>query len=105
MHEIARILHSGFLEIGGWLGVLMALVVTIWIDRWSRVPFGALIAMCLYGIAAASILAMRHHIFRLPNYAHAEVWIGFIPLYIGYCVLMAIFFFAKSLAFGPSSGR
>jgi NAD/NADP transhydrogenase beta subunit len=101
MKDLLRLALSGYQEIGGAQGIGIALIVTFWMDRWSRIPFGTLIAACLYGLVSAYVLAARHHIYKLPNYAHANVWIGFVALYICYFALMSLLFWLKSTVFGP----
>ncbi|HEV2560566.1 MAG TPA: hypothetical protein VGT78_00360 [Rhizomicrobium sp.] len=103
MAVIAHAFLLAFYKVGGFLGIGIAvLVVSLWVNRWSRVPLAAVGTSCLYGIVTAYLAAVEHHMYRiLPNLSRSDVWIGLIVLNIFNGLLVAALFFLKEEVFGP----
>ncbi len=101
MTEIWRFFHEAYREIGGVLGIAVAVLATIWMDRWSRLPLATIGAACLYGLVTAVFAAIRYHVYWLPDFGSSVVWVSLVPLYLSYGALISLLFFLKSAAFGP----
>lgn len=100
-------LRDGFANINNPKGLLIALAATIFMGSWRQwIPI-ALVAV-IFHIAIerlAPVLANNQGDVSLPPLMEEAFWTQAGVLFLGYLIVIAIFFFLKSLLFRGSTAR
>lgn len=95
------VLRDGFANINNPKGLLIALAATIFMQTWRQWVPVALVATVVH-IAIevlAPVLANRGGEIRLPALMDQAFWTNAGVLFVGYLIVIAIFFFLKRLLF------
>jgi hypothetical protein len=108
MHEVVHYLNvilaffetglrDGFANVNGALGIIIALVAAYMLASWKRIWAIALGATVVHLIAEVMIpvLANRGHAALPPDFVELSYWKTALALYLGYLVVIAVFFFIK----------
>lgn len=102
LHEIVDFfrdgLHEGFAHINAALGLIIALIAAFMLGSWNKIWQMALGATLVHLVAEIMIPVLANHSrFALPaNLLDLSYWRTAAALYLGYLVVIAIFFFLKS---------
>lgn len=108
MHDISYYLHviidffkdgfrEGFAHVNAVLGIIIALIATYMMSEWKRIWAITLGATIVHLISEVMLPVLAdHESFRLPpNLLELSYWRTAIALYLGYLVIIAVFFFVK----------
>lgn len=108
MHDFSYYLHEvlnffdrgitdGFAHVNGALGIIIALVAAYMLHSWKRLWALALGATVVHLVAEIMIpvLANQGRFALPPDLLHKSYWMTAIALYLGYFLVIAVFFFLK----------
>lgn len=99
--QAIQVLRDGFANINNPKGLLIALAATIFMQTWRQWAPVALVATVVH-IAIevlAPVLANRGGSVRLPALMDQSFWIATGVLFVGYLIVIAVFFFLKRMLF------
>jgi membrane-bound metal-dependent hydrolase YbcI (DUF457 family) len=89
-------LQSGFAHINAIQGLLIAIVAAFLMYRWASVFFVAIGATVVHILADVMIPVLANSApFRLPPLVDGEYWRYVLALYVGYVVVITVFYTAK----------
>lgn len=100
-------LREGFANINNPKGLLIALAATIFIGTWRQWIPVALVATVVH-IAIerlAPVLAGEGGEVTLPPLMEEAFWTQVLVLFLGYLIIIGVFFFLKSLLFRPKAAH
>lgn len=99
--------HQGFAQVNAVLGLIIAVIAAFMLGRWSRLLAVALGATIVHLIARVLIPVVANHAaFKLPsNLMDMSYWRGALALYLGYLVVIAVFFLIRRIVFGRGGGH
>jgi len=89
--------HEGFARVNAVLGIIIALVAAYMMPAWKRLWAIALGATLIHLIAEVMLPVLANHeSFRLPpDLMELSYWRTALAIYLGYLIVIAIFFFIK----------
>jgi hypothetical protein len=94
------VLRDGFANINNPKGLLIALAATVFMQSWRQwLPFALLATVVHIGIEVLTPVLQGGGPFRLPPLMEAPFWTQTGVLFVGYLIVIAVFFFAKRLLF------
>jgi len=97
--------QGGFDTVNGVVGLIIALVATVmmpsWRNLWST-AFGASLVFILVGILRPMLDGGA---FVLPALMTGGFWLSVLALFLGYSLIIAVFFFVKTLLGGGRRHR
>jgi predicted membrane metal-binding protein len=99
--------RDGFAHVNAILGLIIALVAAYLLPSWKRLWAVALGATVIHLIAEVMLPVLAdHQSFRLPpDMVEMSYWRSALALYLGYLVVIAIFFFIKRRVLPGGGGR
>lgn len=89
-------MESGFYKINAVQGLLIAMVAAYFLGKWSdvfKIAFGATLFHLVLDVMLP-VLA-NNAAFRLPNVVDGEYWRYALSLYVGYLLVITIFYVVK----------
>jgi hypothetical protein len=92
------VVKDGYGEINGTMGLVIALAATLFLKSWNQwIPAATLAALAHIAIAHfAPVLAGRREL-ALPEIMTQGFWVNAGILFVGYLVMIGIFFFIKRI--------
>jgi len=97
--------HHSFLEVNTSVGLLViALIAAILMRAWGQIFTMAFLAVLVDELWVAATPLLHRGRFQLPDFIQAQFWVNAFALYIGLFIVIAVFFFLKSLFVKPSKG-
>ena len=99
--------REGFAHVNGALGLLIALVAAYGMGSWRRLWAAALLATVLHLVAVVLIPVLANQArFELPNnLLQVSYWKTALALFLGYVVVVGVFFFIKRNVLSSSDMR
>jgi hypothetical protein len=95
-NEFWDLLRQGFQHVNAILGLLIALFAAYQLSDWKRLWAAALGAVLIHIVASILIPVIDHNAaFRLPPLTEGSFWADTLALYLGYLIVIAVFFFVK----------
>lgn len=100
LDSVLEFMRSGFNETNQLQGLLIALAATVFMQTWRQWPGVALLAVVVH-IAIDLIVPVLAggQEFRLPQFFEAAFWMQSIARYVGYLIVVGIFFAVKRVLF------
>ena len=93
-------LQSGFAHINAVQGLLIAIIAAFFMYRWSSVFAVALGATVIHLVADVMLPVIANSApFRLPQMVDGAYWRYALALYVGYLVVITIFYIVKRVLF------
>jgi hypothetical protein len=102
VHEIINFfrdgLHEGFAHVNAVLGIIISMVAAYMLSSWKKIWTMALGATIVHLIAEVMIpvIANENRFELPPNILELSYWRAAVSLYLGYLVVIAIFYFIKT---------
>ncbi len=91
-------LRDGFNDINQVQGLLIALAATVFMQTWRQLLPIALLAVVVHiGVDLLAPVLASDAAFRLPPLMEGEFWRQVAGLFVGYVIVISVFFFIKSL--------
>jgi len=95
--QLLELAQAGFSGVNQVLGILIALVATLALHNWRDLTRMAAGAAVIHVIINAVLPLLNGEEFALPNVVSLEFWLALLALFLGYLIMIALFFFVKSL--------
>lgn len=93
-------MQAGFYKVNAVQGLLIAAVAAVMLPKWSRVFVIALGATLVHVIFDVMVPVLaRGAAFRLPPLVDIEYWRYLLALYIGFLIIISVFYVIKKLVF------
>jgi len=100
-NDLLAFLREGFNHVNVVQGLVIALVAAFLMPQWKRLWAIALGATIIHIIANVMIPVVAHHAaFKLPQIVTLPFWRYALTLYVGYVIVIAVFFFVKYSVLG-----
>jgi hypothetical protein len=99
-------LREGFANINNPRGLLIALVAVIFLNSWRQWPVLALLATLVHLAidVLAPVIAGEGGELRLPDIMSETFWTQALVLFLGYLIVIGVFFVVKRLIFRGKAG-
>lgn len=101
-------MQTGFYKVNAVQGLLIAIVAAYFLPAWGRLFIYALGAVLAHVALDVMIPVLgRNAPFKLPPLVDIEYWRYLLALYIGFLIIIPVFFLVKTLVLrgGHSSGH
>lgn len=98
--QLWELAQAGFSGVNQVLGLLIALVMALVMNGWRDLWRMAAGAAVIQTIIAAILPMLDGGQFSLPNVMTLTFWMTLLALFLGFAVVIALFFFVKSLFVG-----
>jgi hypothetical protein len=97
--------HAGFADVKSQvMALVIALLAAILMTKWGRLLFVALGAAVIHTVIGAVLPMAQGGALAVPDVMAGSFWGMFLGLYVGYLILIAIFFFLKHNVFRMGGG-
>jgi hypothetical protein len=91
-------LRDGFNDINQVQGLLIALAATVFMQSWRQLLPVSLLAVVVHiGVNLLAPVLANDAAFRLPPIMEGDFWRMAAGLFVGYVIVISVFFFVKSL--------
>jgi hypothetical protein len=106
LNPILEFLKSGFDKVNAWQGLLIALFAVVLMRKWADLFLIAAGAVVVYMIVAYVTPMFGHSEAikladaKLPNVMTSSFWIDAASFFVGFVIIVSMFFAVKSVAFG-----
>jgi hypothetical protein len=97
---IFALAEGGFDGVNQVLGLIIAVIAAVLMASWGRLFPTALAAAIIHVIITVVRPVLDGGAFALPDIMSGAFWMALFALFLGYSIVIAVFFFLKSLVFG-----
>ena len=100
VNQAIQTLHDGFLEINHPKGLLIALAATLFMGSWRQWLPVALVATIIHiaiDVLAPVLAGHGNGAVALPDFMQSAFWTTAGIYFLGYLIIIGVFFFLKSL--------
>ena len=97
--------QGGFDGVNQVMGLLIAIIAALLMTAWSRLWATALGAALVHVAIGVLRPVLDGGAFVLPNLLTLGFWMSVLALFLGYAIVIAVFFLIKSLVTGGVGGR
>jgi membrane-bound metal-dependent hydrolase YbcI (DUF457 family) len=98
-------MQTGFYKVNAVQGLLIAIVAAYLLPAWSRLFVVALGAVLVHVLLDVMIPVLgRNAAFRLPPLVDIEYWRYLLALYIGFLIVIPVFYLVKLLVLRGGGG-
>ena len=106
LHIVLGYFQAGFYHVNGVQGLLIAGVLAYSMPTWQRLPSTAVVAVIAQVILGVMLPVLANgSALKLPPLVEVGYWKYLAELFAGYLLVVALFFFVKSLVLGGSGGH
>jgi len=108
INQAIQTLHDGFLEINHPKGLLIALAATLFMGSWRQLLPVALVATIIHiaiDVLAPVLAGHGGGQIALPDFMTSAFWTTAGIYFLGYLIIIAVFFLLKSLLFRGSAAK
>ncbi len=93
-------MQTGFYKVNAIQGLLIAIGAAVLLPKWSRIFFVSLGATLVHVMFDVMIPVLaRNGPFRLPPLVDVEYWRYLLALYIGFLIIISVFYIVKRVVF------
>jgi hypothetical protein len=97
--------HEGFNHVNAILGLLIAIFAAYSMGAWKRIWAITLGAAVVYLIAEVMLPVLANNApFRLPPLVETAYWRTAVALYLGFLIIISVFFFIKTRVLPKGGG-
>ena len=97
--------QGGFDGVNQVMGLLIAIIAALLMPAWSRLWATALGAALVHVAIGVIRPVLDGAAFVLPDLLSLPFWMSLLALFLGYAIVIAVFFLIKSLVTGGGHGR
>jgi hypothetical protein len=97
--------NAGFDGVNQVMGLIIAVIAALMMVSWRALGSTALGATLVHLIILAVLPVLNGGDFALPALLSVGFWMTALALFLGYAIVIAIFFFIKTLLTGSAFGR
>ena len=98
--QLWELAQAGFSGVNQVMGILIALVAVLTMHNWRDLWRTAAGAAVIHVIIGAILPLLNGGEFALPNVVSVTFWMTLLALFLGYAIVITLFFFVKSLFMG-----
>lgn len=102
---ILGLASAGFDGVNQVMGLIIAVIAALMMVDWRSLGSTALGATLVHLIVLAVLPVLNGGDFALPALLSVGFWMTVLALFLGYAIVIAIFFLIKSLLTGSAFGR
>lgn len=104
--DALTLFRSGFSQVNAYLGLIIALIAAFQLSSWKKLWEVALAALLVHVVAIMLAPVIDHGApLRLPALLDFGVWRNWLAIYVGYVILIAIFFIIRLRLLRPASAH
>ncbi len=102
--DALTLFRSGFAQVNAYLGLIIALIAAFQLSQWKKLWEVALAALLVH-VAALMLAPVIDHgaPLRLPALLDSAVLRNWLAIYVGYMILIAVFFFIRTRLLKPAA--
>jgi uncharacterized membrane protein YkvI len=110
LNPILDFLKAGFDKVNAWQGLLIALFAVVLMRKWADlflIAAGAVVVYLLVAFATPIVShpqAIRLEDTKLPNVMTSSFWIDAASFFVGFVIIISMFFAVKAVAFSGRGG-
>ena len=98
--------RSGFNQVNAYLGLIIALIAAFQLTHWKKLWEMAVAAAAFHIVALMMAPAIDHGApVRLPALLDASFWRNLLAIYVGYVILITLFFFLRTRLLKPAAAQ
>lgn len=106
LDQILFLFRSGFNQVNAYLGLIIALIAAFQLSAWKKLWEIALAATAFHIVALMLAPAIDHGAaIRLPALLDGSFWRNLLAIYVGYVILIALFFFLRTRLLKPATAH
>ena len=103
---VIDLFRSGFNQVNAFLGLFIALIASFQLSAWKKLWEMALAALAFHVLAQMLAPSIdRGAPIRLPALLDLTVWRNWLAVYIGYVILIAVFYFLRTRLLRPAAAH
>lgn len=103
---VLDLFRSGFNQVNAVLGLIIALIASFQLSAWKKLWEMALAALAFHVIAVMLAPAIDHGAsIRLPALVDLRTWQNWLAIYVGYVILILVFYFLRTRLLKPVAAR
>ena len=95
--DFGGLLQSGFYKVNAIQGLVIALLAAVVMTKWARLFVLAFVAVLAHVVIDMTLPLLSGGSFRLPPVVELGYWQYIGTLYLGYVVVIAMFFLIKKV--------
>jgi len=100
LDEMLAFFREGFAHVNAFLGLIIALFAAFQLSSWKKLWEYALAATLVHIVALVLIPVVDHNApLRLPPLVDAGFWRDTAAVYVGYVIIISVFFFVRTRLF------
>ncbi len=104
--DVLTLFRSGFNQVNAYLGLIIALIAAFQLSQWKKLWEVALAALLFHVVALMLAPVIDHGAaMRMPALLDASVLRNWLAIYVGYVILIAIFFFIRMRLLKPAASH
>jgi len=104
--DVLLLFRSGFNQVNAYLGLIIALIASFQLSHWKKLWEVALAALLFHILALILAPVIDHGApMRLPALLDVGVLRNWLAIYIGYVILIALFFFLRTRLLKPAAAH
>ena len=100
-NDLNAYMQTGFAHVNALQGLLIAVFAAFFLYRWSHVFAVAVGAVVVHVLVDVMLPVLANHApFQLPPLVDGEYWRYLLALYVGYVVVISVFYIVKRVLTG-----
>lgn len=105
LNGLFNLASAGFDGVNQVMGLIIAVIAALMMVDWRSLGSTALGATLVHLMVVAVLPVLNGGDFALPAILTAGFWLTGLALFLGYAIVIAVFFFIKTLLTGTAFGR
>jgi len=104
--DILVLVQSGFNQVNAYLGLAIALIASFQLSAWKKLWEMALVATLVHLAARVLAPVIDHGApLQLPPLFQLTMWRNLLAVYIGYVLVIALFYFLRTKLLRPAAAH
>lgn len=106
LDTVLELFRSGFNQVNALLGLIIALIASFQLSAWKKLWEMALAALAFHIVALMLAPSIDHGApIRLPALVDLTTWRNWLAIYVGYVILIALFYFLRTRLLKPAAAH
>ena len=106
LNPVLDLFRVGFNQVNALLGLIIALIASFQLSAWKKLWEMALAALAFHIVAMMLAPSIDHGApIRLPAMLDLTVWRNWLAIYVGYVILIALFYFLRTRLLKPAAAH
>jgi len=105
-NPVLDLFRTGFNQVNVLLGLIIALIASFQLASWRKLWEMALAALAFHIVALTLAPSIDHGApIRLPALLDPMVWRNWLAIYVGYVILITVFYFLRTRLLKPAAAH